>query len=164
MILSLKERQSIQPVYQTITDILTNGQLDLSKLEDYLLFKKTMDADDFDCFYESWIDTLKEHHFLAHTDAQTTMEQFVAQIEAITKQCNINFDTQLAIDRYNSYMKTLGLEHINFDVLQANIVASMLRPYQLELIVLFDGYNNQDFCVIFKDKIESLKEKEAYIK
>ena len=53
---------------------------------------------------------------------------------------------------------------VNYDVLIANTVAAELRKFNLELIDLFNGFDNCDFAIIPVNKIEELKGLEGKIK
>ena len=53
---------------------------------------------------------------------------------------------------------------INYDILEANIVAKELREIGYELICLFNGFDNNIKTIIRIDRITELKEIEAKIK
>lgn len=68
-------------------------------------------------------------------------------------------------DIYKKELETLGINAmVNYDVLIANTVAAELRKFNLELIDLFNGFDNCDFAIIPVNKIEELKGLEGKIK
>jgi hypothetical protein len=65
---------------------------------------------------------------------------------------------------YREQLSLLGVQsEINYSILSANVVAALLREKGLELIALFDGFDNDNFAVLPIERVPELKELEAKI-
>ena len=82
------------------------------------------------------------------------------------KQLNaerVNSEYRREVINYSLSGKEITSE-INYDILEANIVAKELREIGYELICLFNGFDNNIKTIIRIDRITELKEIEAKIK
>ena len=55
------------------------------------------------------------------------------------------------------------MESINYDILEANIIADELRKYGYELICLFNGFDNNIKTIVKTEDIERAKKIEGKI-
>jgi hypothetical protein len=65
---------------------------------------------------------------------------------------------------YKEQLSALGVQsEINYAILSANVVAALLREKGLELIALFDGFDNYDFAIVPIEMVPAMKELEEKI-
>lgn len=153
-------------IYEEITKVLTNDKLKINNLEEYKKLNKNSDMDIFYKFYDRWLDLLRNNKYIIHLDKQMNMNAFVKSINELLSiiECCNRLNEAAIIEKYNCELKKYSLnnksidEEINYDILQANVVAEELRNIGYELISFFNGYNNEDKTIIPIDKINKFKE------
>ena len=115
---------------------------------------------------------LEKNGFAFLLDNTIGIDSFVKGINRILlsigsgKQLNaerVNSEYRREVMNYSLSGKEITSE-INYDILEANIVAKELREIGYELICLFNGFDNNIKTIIRIDRITELKEIEAKIK
>ena len=115
---------------------------------------------------------LEKNGFAFLLDNTIGIDSFVKGINRILlsigsgKQLNserVNSEYRREVINYSLSGKEITSE-INYDILEANIVAKELREIGYELICLFNGFDNNIKTIIRIDRITELKEIEAKIK
>lgn len=134
--------------------------------------KKESDEDLFNTFYDAWINKLMENHFVILLDSNVDIEKIVTGINEIlvARGENTKLEVNEIVEKYNSELKrylfngNIITDKLNYDILEANIVAGELRKYGYELICLFNGYDNNIKTIIRIADIDKLKKIEEEIK
>lgn len=93
------------------------------------------------------------------------MNTFAKSINEILSNigCSDNIDEKEIIEKYNNELKKYSLDNkeivddINYDILQANVMAVELRKLGYELICFFSGFDNDDKTIIPINKINEFK-------
>lgn len=155
-------------LYAEINDIITEKSFDINSIDLYKKLSKDSTIEEFYEFYDEWIDKyLIESDYIIQLDKYLSIGEFVEGIIKVLKKKNykVELDSRAIIDEYNNKLRYYNQpEDLNFDVLEANIVAEKLREKGYELICLFDGFENSDITVIPINAIGLLKEIEKKIK
>lgn len=154
-------------IYNNISLMLSNSKYNIKSLNQFNNLTIDSSTEEFYEFFDSWVEDLKNNKFLVHLDNDTTMQDFSNAIVKLVIQNGYQSDISAdsLTKKYTDYLNKIGLDStIKFDILEANIVASELRKYGLELISLFDGFDNTLFAVIPSSSIERLKDLERSIK
>lgn len=152
-------------IYDKISKIISNNKYSLSELEFFKKMNINSSIDDFLGFYNTWIKDLQNKHFIAHLSSDTTIEIFANSIINILKNYNVNIKKEEIITNYEKFLESKKIDSkVNYGILLANIVEDLVRQYDLELINFFDGYSNEEFCVIPISKINEMERLEKLIK
>ena len=154
-------------IYNNISLMLSNSKYNIKSLNQFNNLTIDSSTEEFYEFFDSWVEDLKNNKFLVHLDNDTTMQDFSNAIVKLVIQNGYQSDISAdsLTKKYTDYLNKIGLDStIKFDILEANIVAGELRKYGLELISLFDGFDNTLFAVIPSSSIERLKDLERSIK
>jgi len=156
-------------LYEQITNIITNSNLDIKSMPSYKELTTGDSEEDFDSFYDEWISRLSdtENSFICYLDNSVTISDFAEGINNVLKSKGFsdNIDSNKAKEIYYNELREINIDiDVNYGVLIANVVARLLREIQLELIVLFDGFDNKDFTVIPIELVSELKEIESKLK
>lgn len=161
------ENSTNPEIYMSINNIITNGKAYMDNIETYKDLTKESSIDDFYIFYDDWIEYLMDNGFVFHLNSEVSIDHFVDGINTMMKVNGYDFllNRNRISDIYKKELETLGINAmVNYDVLIANTVAAELRKFNLELIDLFNGFDNCDFAIIPVNKIEELKGLEGKIK
>ena len=161
------ENSTNPEIYMSINNIITNGKGCMDNIETYKDLTKESGIDDFYTFYDDWIEYLMDNGFVFHLNSEVSTDHFVDGINTMMKVNGYDFllNRNRISDIYKKELETLGINAmVNYDVLIANTVAAELRKFNLELIDLFNGFDNCDFAIISVNKIEELKGLEGKIK
>lgn len=154
-------------IYAQINNIITNGKVCMDAIDTYKDLTKDSSTDDFYSFYEEWTEYLRNCGFVVCLDNDVLIENFVDGINNVMKVngYDIVLNKNSILDIYKQELAGMGITSmVNYDILIANTVAAELRKFELELIDLFDGFDNCDFTIIPIDKIDVLKKLEEKIK
>lgn len=154
-------------LYIKINNIITNSKYNFKNIITYKNLTIESSNDEFDEFYDEWIEKLQDSKFVFHLDNSIGIEDFVDGINDMIKVNNYDFslDKNHVVNTYKDKLRSLEIDsNYKYDILEANVVAVELRKYNIELIALFDGYDNCNLTIIPIDKIDELKELEAKIK
>lgn len=158
-------------IYEEITKVLTNSKINVKNIEEYNKLKKDSDIDTFYEFYDEWMYQLRENKYIIHLDKYMSMSSFVKAINEllIILGCDNKIAEKEIVEKYNIELKKYSLdnkeivEEINYDILQANVMAEELRKIGYELICFFNGFDNDDKTIIPIDKINEFKELEKEV-
>lgn len=154
-------------IYAQINNIITNGKAHMDAIDTYKDLTKNSNIDEFYTFYEDWTEYLRKRGFIVRLDNDVSIENFVDGINNMMKinGYDIVLNKNSILDIYKQELAGMGIDSmVNYDILIANTVAVELRKFDLELIDLFDGFDNCDFTIIPIDKIDVLKKLEEKIK
>ncbi len=163
--LVFQEKKTEPELYQNISRMISNGIYDISGLESYRRLCMEPDEDRFYEFYDEWMEDLKEEGLAVHLEMGTPVEEFARSIAGILRHFRRELDIDGVAAEYRRRLKELGIEaDVYYDILEANVVAGKIRNLGLELIALFDGNSNDDFCVIPVSQITEMKEMERRIR
>lgn len=161
------EENSTDPeIYVKINDIITNGKTDMKNIRSFGSLSKNSDLDEFYIFYDEWTEFLRNRGFIFHLDNDISIEDFTGGINRMLKAngYSFNVDKSEVTEKYKNMLAETGVnEMINYDILIANIIAVELRKFDLELIDLFNGFDNCDFAVIPISSVETMKNLEEKI-
>lgn len=162
------EENSTDPeIYVKINDIITNGKTDMKNVRSFGSLSKNSDLDEFYTFYDEWTEYLQDRGFIFHLDNDISIGEFTDGINRMLKAngYSFNVDKSEVTEKYKNMLAETGInEMINYDVLIANTLAAELRKFDLELIDLFNGFDNCDFAVIPISSVEKMKSLEEKIK
>lgn len=159
-------------LYESFNEIITDRRYDINTLPEYHVLLDRKDEEHFNTFYDCWIRELEKNGFAFLLDNTIGIDSFVKGINRILlsigsgKQLNaerVNSEYRREVINYSLSGKEITSE-INYDILEANIVAKELRKIGYELICLFNGFDNNIKTIIRIDRITELKEIEAKIK
>ena len=159
-------------LYEAFNEIITDRRYDINTLPEYHVLLDRKDEEHFNTFYDCWIRELEKNGFAFLLDNTIGIDSFVKGINRILlsigsgKQLNperVNSEYRREVMNYSLSGKEITSE-INYDILEANIVAKELREIGYELICLFNGFDNNIKTIIRIDRITELKEIEAKIK
>lgn len=158
-------------IYDEITKILTNGKISIKNMEEYKNLTIHSDIDVFYEFYDKWMELLRNNKFVIHLDKDMDMNSFAKSINEVLLNigCSDNIDEKEIVEKYNNELKKYSLDNkeivdnINYDILQANVMAVELRKLGYELICFFSGFDNDDKTIIPIDKIDEFKKLERSI-
>ncbi len=159
-------------LYEAFNEIITDRRYDINTLPEYRVLLDRKDEEHFNTFYDCWIRELEKNGFAFLLDNTIGIDSFVKGINRILlsigsgKQLNavrVNSEYRREVINYSLSGKEITSE-INYDILEANIVAKELRKIGYELICLFNGFDNNIKTIIRIDRITELKEIEAKIK
>jgi len=152
-------------LYKKINDIVTLGKVDIEKIEGFSKLNKNSSEDDFDEFYDKWIDKLQENGYVIHQDSSLDIRDFALKVNkalsnlGATYQIDVEKIAELYNDTLNEY--TLGgkpvPEGFNYDILENNLVAGKVRGAGYELINFFNGFDNYDVLIIKADEVGNIK-------
>ena len=156
-------------LYEQITNIISNNKLDINSIPSYRNLKVGGTEYEFDSFYDEWLDRLKdvENSFICYLDTSVNIPDFTKNINYVLKSKGLDYriESSDANTIYHQELQKMNIDFdVNYGVLIANVVAGLLREFKLELIVLFDGFDNKDFTVIPLEHISELKEIERKMK
>ena len=153
-------------IFERINAIISSGEVNIKEIPIYNELRTEGNQEDFDFFYDEWIKFLHKRNYLCYLDNKMAIEDFVSNINIVLKsKAYPEIDAAKAIGIYYQELeKKEVFSKINFDILIANTVASMLRESNVELICLFDGFRRSGFAVIEAESITELKSLEAIIK
>lgn len=162
------EENSTDPeIYVKINDIITNGRTDMKNVKSFGSLSRNSDLDEFYTFYDEWTEFLRDSGFIFHLDNNISIGDFTDGVNRMLKAngYSFNVDKSAVTEKYKNMLAETGInEMINYDVLIANILAAKLRRFDLELIDLFNGFDNCDFAVIPISYVETMKSLEQKIK
>ena len=152
-------------IYDEITRILTNDKMSIKSMEEYKNLTKNSVLDVFYEFYDKWMELLRDNKFVIHLDKYMDMSSFAKSINEVLLNigCSDNIDEKEIVEKYNNELKKYSLDNkeivdnINYDILQANVMAVELRKLGYELICFFSGFDNYDKTIIPIDKISKFK-------
>ena len=158
-------------LYKDICDIVTNGKFDINTIEEYKLLNSDSTEDDFISFYDSWLEELRNKNYIVHLDNSTNITEFTNKINDLLLNIDSSntLNVELITNLYNDQIFNYSFNNqdinasFNYDILEANIVASELRKIGYELICFFNGYDNNDKAVIKITDIDRMKEIESKI-
>lgn len=161
------ENSTEPELYAQINDMLTNSKVCMGNIEAYKDLTKGSSIDEFYAFYDEWVEYLRNCGFVFRLNHDVSIDYFVDGINTMLKVNGYNFllDKNRIIDIYRKELEILGIDSmVKYDVLIANTVTAELRKINLELINLFNGFDNCDFAIIPVCKIDKLKKLEEKIK
>lgn len=152
-------------IYDEITKILTNDKISIKSMKEYKNLTINSDTDEFYEFYDKWMQLLRDNKFVVHLDKYMDMNTFAKSINEILSNigCSDNIDEKEIVEKYNNELKKYSLDNkeivddINYDILQANVMAVELRKLGYELICFFSGFDNDDKTIIPINKINEFK-------
>lgn len=152
-------------IYDEITRILTNDKISIKSMKEYKNLTINSDVDEFYEFYNKWMQLLRDNKFVVHLDKYMDMNTFAKSINEILSNigCSDNIDEKEIVEKYNNELKKYSLDNkeivddINYDILQANVMAVELRKLGYELICFFSGFDNDDKTIIPINKINEFK-------
>lgn len=152
-------------IYDEVTKILTNDKISIKNMKEYKDLTINSDIDVFYEFYDKWMELLRENKFVIHLDKYMDMNSFAKSINEVLLNigCSDKIDEQEIVKKYNNELKKYSLnnkeivDEINYDILQANVMAIELRKLGYELICFFSGFDNDDKTIIPIDKISEFK-------
>lgn len=155
-------------IYDEITKILTNDKISIKNMEEYKNLTIHSDIDTFYEFYDKWMELLRDNKFVIHLDKSMDMNSFAKSINELLLNfgCSDNIDEKEIVEKYKNELKKYSLDNkeivdnINYDILQANVMAVELRKLGYELICFFNGFDNDDKTIIPIDKISEFKKLE----
>lgn len=158
-------------IYDEITRILTNDKMSIKSMEEYKNLTKNSDLDVFYEFYDKWMKLLRDNKYVIHLDKHLDMNSFAKSINELLLiiGCDSKIDEKEIVEKYNIELKKYSLDNkeivddINYDILQANVVAVELRKLGYELICFFNGFDNDDKTIIPINKISKFKELEKKV-
>lgn len=153
-------------IYNDINEIISNGKYKI-KTDKYRNLAIDSSLETFYDFYNEWIEELRKAGFVFCLNNNISIEEFADAIIRMLEVngYDVNLNKNIIVENYKNKLKELGIEEmVKYYVLTANIVAEELRKYNIELIDLFDGFNNYDFAIIHNNNIHKLKELENRIK
>lgn len=152
-------------IYNEITKILTNDKISIKSMKEYKNLTINSGIDEFYEFYDKWMQLLRDSKFVVHLDKYMDMNTFAKSINEILSNigCSDNIDEKEIVEKYNNELKKYSLDNkeivddINYDILQANVMAVELRKLGYELICFFSGFDNDDKTIIPINKINEFK-------
>lgn len=152
-------------IYDEITKILTNDKISIKSMKEYKNLTINSDIDEFYEFYDKWMQLLRDSKFVVHLDKYMDMNTFAKSINEILLKigCTDNIDEKGIVEKYNNELRKYSLDNkkiiddINYDILQANVMAGELRKLGYELICFFSGFDNDDKTVIPINKINEFE-------
>lgn len=158
-------------IYYEITKILTNDKISIKKMKEYNDLSINSDIDVFYRFYDKWMKLLRDNKFVIHLDKYMDMNSFAKSINEVLLNfgCSDNIDEKEIVEKYNKELKKYSLDNkeiadnINYDILQANVMAVELRKLGYELICFFSGFDNDYKTIIPINKINEFKKLERSI-
>lgn len=129
-------------LYEEINDIVTNGKFNIREIKNYEVLKMNSDNDLFFEFYDEWLAYLRENKYVIHLDNRLGIKEFAERINELLRQIGSDdqIDCEFVVNRYREELKCYSIndvdicEEINYDVLEANIIAQELRKIGYELI------------------------------
>lgn len=164
--------ESTNPMlYVQFNDVMTDNKLNINDMPEYQALSKDYNSESFDVFYDAWVKKLLSNNFVTLLDNNVNITDFVININKIliAKGENSQINVSEITERYTTLLKNYTIngnkitDIINYDILEANIVAEELRKLGYELICLFNGYDNNIKTFIKIQDIDSLKELEQKI-
>lgn len=162
------EENSTDPeIYIKINYIITNGKTDMKNVKSFGILSRNSDLDEFYTFYDEWTEFLRNSGFIFHLDNDISIGDFTDGINRMLKAngYSFNVDKSAVTEKYKNMLAETDInEMINYDVLIANTLAAELRKFDLELIDLFNGFDNCDFAVMSISSVEIMKSLEEKIK
>lgn len=167
-----KEGVTEPKLYSDFNNLITNNKLSINDIAEYKKLTKNSTDDTFITFYDSWINKLLSSGFVVSLDSNVDINTFTTNINKIlaNRGDNINIDVNKISEKYNNELKNYLFSgskiegSLNYDILEANIVASELRNHGYELICLFNGCDNNIKTIIRIEDIEKAKMIEEKIK
>ena len=158
-------------IYDEITKLITNNKININSIEEYKKLTKNSDIDIFYEFYNKWMYQLRENKYIIHLDKYMNMSSFAKSVNELLSiiGCNNKIEEKEITEKYNNELKKYSLynkeiiDEINYDILQANVMAEELRKIGYELICFFNGVDNDDKTIIPIDKINDFKELEKKV-
>ena len=152
-------------IYDEITKILTNDKISIKNMKEYKDLTINSDIDVFYEFYDKWMELLRNNKFVIHLDKYMDMNSFAKHINEVLLNigCSDNIDEKEIVEKYKNELKKYSLDNkeivdnINYDILQANVMAVELRKLGYELICFFSGFDNDDKTIIPINKINEFK-------
>jgi hypothetical protein len=147
-------------VYTEITNIITNNKLDVAVIPIFNELHKGSNQEDFDAFYDEWIDLLKEKNHIAYIDNESTIKNSAETINILLKAkgYDITLDVDLAEKAYQDKLSENGIKtNLNYDLLICNVLTDLLAAYRFEFIALFDGFDNHTITFVKQNQIPKLK-------
>ena len=153
-------------LYEQITNIIASDHLNIKEIPIYNDLKIGVNQEDVDYFYDEWIDYLWNLNYICYLDDSISLEQFTSDVNLILKtKSYVEIDFAKVETIYYEELEKRGVySKINYDILMANTIASILKERKLELIGLFDGSKKEWFAVIQQESVSSLRELEEIIK
>lgn len=162
------EENSTDPeIYAEINEIITNGKADMANIGSYANLSEKSDLDEFYNFYDEWTEFLRDKGFLFYLDNNISVGEFADGINRMLKAkgYDLSIDKTAVTEKYKNKLAEIGInEIINYDILIANTLAAELRKSDMDLIDLFNGFDNCDFTVIPVSLTETMKSLEERIK
>ena len=162
------EENSTDPeIYAEINEIITNGKANMENIGSYAGLSENSDLDEFYNFYDEWTEFLRDRNFLFHMENNVSAGEFADGINRMLKAkgYDLSIDKTAVTENYKNKLAEIGInEIINYDILIANTFAAELRKFDMELINLFNGFDNCDFTVIPINLTETMKSLEERIK
>lgn len=159
-------------LYEAFNEVITDRRYDINALPEYHALLEHRDEEHFDTFYDCWIRELEKNNFAFSLDNSVGIDSFAKGINRILQSIGSRkrLDEELITSEYRHELMNYSLSgkeiasEINYDILEANIVAKELGKIGYELICLFNGFDNNIKAIISLDKIVELKGIEAKIK
>jgi len=159
-------------LYEVFNEMITDRRYDINILPEYHALLDHRDEEHFDTFYDCWIRELEKNDFVFSLDNSVEIEQFIKGINRMLLRIGSGkqLDEVMVTSGYQNELMNYSLygnnitSKVNYDILEANIVAAELREIGYELICLFNGFDNNIKAIISLDKIVELKGIEAKIK
>ena len=153
-------------LYKQITNIVASEQLNVNEIPIYSSLKTGFNQEDFDYFYEEWVDYLWDRNYLCYLDTSITLEEFTSDVNLVLKARSFPGIVFAKVEAlYYEELKKRGVySKINHDILFANTIATILKERKLELIGLFAGNKKEWFAVIRQESILELRKLEEEIK
>ncbi|MDO4944948.1 MAG: hypothetical protein Q4E74_07085 [Ruminococcus sp.] len=162
------EENSTDPeIYIKINYIITNGKTDMKNVKSFGSLSRNSDLEEFYTFYDEWTEFLRNSGFIFHLDNDISIGDFTDGINRMLKANGYSFtaDKSAVTEKYKNKLDETGINQmINYDILIVNTLAAELRRFDLELIDLFNGFDNCDFAVIPISYVETMKSLEEKIK
>ena len=169
--LRFKKGETDPNLYSEFNNLITNNKYSINEIEEYNNLTKESDNDYFNKFYDIWIKSLIDNNFVISLDNNISINTFSTSINNILiargEKAKINVNE--VIEKYNNELKKYVFNNnkitdtMNYDILEANVVATELRKIGYELICLFNGYDNNIKAVIKIEDINKAKDIEEKI-
>lgn len=168
---SFKKNYTNIELYRDINNIVTLGKVDINSIEEYKQLNTNSNEEEFLKFYDSWLKKLRKENYVIYLDNSMNITEFVNKINSLLKNVNSGdtLDAKIITDLYKNQIVNYSFNNqditddFNYDILEANIVASELRKIGYELICFFVGYDNNDKTIIKITDFDRMKEIESKI-
>lgn len=159
-------------VYIRINELVTNGNFDIRSIDEYERFCDNLGEEDFDEFYDMWIESLLEKGFAAILNNEVGIVEFLDEVDRILYSIGSGkkIDPEAISKKYYEELQNYSFKgapiigNFNYEVLETNVAAEALREIGYELICFFNGFDNDIKALIPIEKIDELKQLEASIK